>query len=184
MRRMLCIGALLALVCGCASTMVVREEPENASLAEALLANVKGTMVQRVSGAWKDEAFSAECVIKGDGERLTAVLLSPQMRLATLTVEPPHTIRWERVPQLPSAIDPELVMFDLALVCLSTHALEKALPASYRVDETPDGKRRRVVDAAHGKLHSVRQVLPDGDVYFRNALYGYEFTVKTMSYEN
>ena len=184
MWRLLCVGASLALVCGCASTTVVREEPENAALAEALLANVKGTWIQRADGAWKDEAFAAECVLKGDGEKLTAVLMSPQMRLATLTVEPPHTIRWERVPQLPAAIDPEMVLADLAFVLLATPTLEKALPTGFRVDETPDGRRRKVVDAARGKLHSVRQILPDGGVYFRNARYGYEFTVKTVSHEN
>jgi hypothetical protein len=52
------------------------------------------------------------------------------------------------------------------------------------VEETADGKRRSVVDVKRSELQSVRQVLPDGDVYFRNARYGYEFTVKTVSHEN
>ena len=52
------------------------------------------------------------------------------------------------------------------------------------MDETPDGKRRSIVDVKRGELQSVRQVLPDGDVYFRNVRYGYEFTVKTVSHEN
>ena len=162
--RVLGLGALLALFCGCATT-VVREEPSHAALAEALIENVKGTKVQMVEGAWKDEAFAAECVLKGDGEMLTAVLLAPQMRLATLTLKQPHTLRWDRAPQVPSSLDPEYVLFDMAL--------------DYRVDETADGRRRRVVDA-RGRLHSVRQVLPDGGVYFRNAVYGYELTVKTI----
>ena len=75
-------------------------------------------------------------------------------------------------------------MFDLALVCLPTDALARALGEGYRVDETPDGKRRRVVEAKGGRLHSVRQMLPDGGVYFRNAPYGYEFTVRAVSHEN
>lgn len=175
--------ALLALCCGCATT-VVRENPGNAALAEALLAEMKGVRVQSVSGAWKDEAFAAECVLKGDGEKFTAILLAPQMRLATLTVEKPHTIRWERAPQLPASLDPEYVMFDLALAALPTHALAKALGGGYRVDETADGKRRTVFDVKRGGLQSVRQVLPGGDVYFRNVPYGYEFTVKTVSHEN
>ena len=183
-RRMLCFGAMLALLCGCSTTGVVREAPENVAVAEALLANVKGTLIQTVEGAWKDEAFAAECVLKGDGEKFTAVLLSPQMRLATLTLEKPHTLRWERAPQLPSSLDPEYVMFDLALVCLPTEALGEALGGDYRVDETPDGKRRRVVDMKRNRLHSVRQVLPGGGVYFRNAQYGYEFTVNTVSNED
>lgn len=180
-----CLGALLALLCcGCATTEVVREAPENAAVAEALLAHVKGTLIQAVEGAWKDEAFAAECVLKGDGEKFSAVLLGPQMRLATLTLERPHTLRWECAPQLPAALDPEYVMFDLALVCLPTDALARALGDGYRVDETPDGKRRRVVEAKGGRLHSVRQMLPDGGVYFRNAPYGYEFTVRAVSHEN
>lgn len=172
--------ALLAL-CGCSTTEIVRDAPERPAIVEALLANVTGTWIQTVEGAWKDEAFAAECVLKGDGEKFTAVLLAPQMRLATLTLEKPCTLRWERAPQLPSALDPEYVAFDLALVCLSTKALERALGEDYRVDETADGKRRRVIDVKHGKLQSVRQVLPDGGIYFRNARFGYEFTVKTVS---
>ena len=106
------------------------------------------------------------------------------MRLATLTVEKPHTIRWERAPQLPASLDPEYVMFDLALASLPTDALARALGAGYRVDETADAKRRTVFDVKRGGLQSVRQILPGGDVYFRNVLYGYEFTVKTVSNEN
>jgi len=180
--RVLCLVALLALFCGCA-TVVVREEPAHAALAEALLENVKGTVIQTVEGAWKDEAFAAECVLKGEDEMFTAVLLAPQMRLATLTLKKPHTLRWDRAPQLPASLDPEYVLFDLALVLLPTATLSQALGDDYRVDETADGRRRRVVDA-HGRLHSVRQVLPDGGVYFRNAAYGYELTVKTVSHEN
>ena len=178
-------GALLALFCcGCATTEVVRETPENVAVAEALIAHVKGTLVQTVEGAWKEEAFVAECVLKGNGEKFTAVLLAPQMRLATLTLEKPHTLRWERAPQLPAALDPEYVMFDLALVCLPTEALVQALGERYHVVETSDGKRRRVVAAQEGRLHSVRQMLPDGGVYFRNALYGYELTVRAISHAN
>ena len=181
--RMLCLGALLAL-CGCSTTKVVREVPDHIAVAEALLAGVNGTLIQTVEGAWKDEAFAAECVLKGDGEIFTAVLLAPQMRLATLTIEKPHTIRWERAPQLPAALDPEYMVFDLALVTLPTAALIEALGDGYRVDETPDGKRRRVVDVKKGKLQSVRQMLPDGGVYFRNAEYGYEFTARAVSHED
>jgi hypothetical protein len=60
----------------------------------------------------------------------------------------------------------------------------KALGKDFKVDETPDGKRRGVIDAERGELHSVRQILPDGNVYFRNARYGYEFMVKTVPNEN
>ena len=66
MRRLLSVCALLALCCGCA-TVVVREDPYNPDIAEALLAGVKGVTVQSVNGAWKDEAFAAECVLKGNG---------------------------------------------------------------------------------------------------------------------
>ncbi len=179
----LAFGAACAILCGCATT-VVREEPANPAIAEALLDHERGTSVQMAEGAWKDEAFAAECVLKGDGERFTAVLLAPQVRLATLTLERPHTVRWERAPQIPAALDPERVMIDVALVRLPTDALARALGEGFRVDETPDGKRRRVVDAESGKLCSVRQLLPDGGVYFRNARYGYEFTVRTVTDED
>ena len=76
------------------------------------------------------------------------------------------------------------MVFDLALVTLPTAQLAKALGADFKVEETLDGKRRSIVDAKRGELQSIRQVLPDGDVYFRNVRYGYEFTVKTVSHEN
>ena len=183
MRWILGICALLALCCGCATT-TVRETANNPAVAKALLAGVKGVTVQSISGAWKDEAFTAECVLKGNGEKFTAVLLAPQMRLATLTIESPCSIRWERAPQLPSALDPEYVIFDLALVSLPTDTLAKALGKAYRVDETADGKRRTVFDLDGNRLQSIRQVHPDGSVYFRNMMYGYEFTMKTVSHEN
>jgi len=181
--KLLCC-TMVALLCGCSTTTVVRESPDRPDMIEALLDRVKGTTVQMVEGAWKDEAFVAECVLKGDGEKLSAILLAPQMRLATLTLERPHTIRWERAPQLPSSLDPELVVFDLALVLLPTDELRRVLGDGFRVDETADGRRRMVVDADRGRLNSVRQILPDGGVYFRNALHGYEYTVKTVSHEN
>ena len=64
-------------------------------------------------------------------------------------------------------------------------------PASLNANWS-DGRGRgsgwRVVDGAveatRGGLHSVRQILPDGGVYFRNARYGYEFTARTVSYED
>lgn len=171
------LALALAVCCGC-STVVVRETPGNIAAVEALLDEVRGTEIRMVEGAWKDEAFSAECVLKGDGERLTAVLLSPHMRLATLALERPHTMRWERVPQIPSALDPEYVLLDLALVRLPTDALTKVLGGDCRVDETPDGKRRMVVK--DGRLDSVRQILPNGGIYFRNVRHGYEFTITAL----
>lgn len=181
--RAICLGAAAAaLLCGC-STTVVRDEPDNVAIAEALLAHVRGTDVQIVEGAWKDEAFTAECVIKCDGEEFTAVLLAPQMRLATLTLRRPHVLHWERVPQIPAMLDPEYVMFDLALVILPTDALSRSLDDGFKVSETADGRRRMVLDG-DGELHSVRQTLPDGGVYFRNVKYGYEITVRTMSHED
>ena len=134
-RRLLSLVPMAALICGCATTSLVREEPDRPEIAEALLDCVKGATVQTVEGAWKDEAFAAECVLRGDGEKFTAVLLAPQMRLATLTVERPHLISWERAPQLPSSLDPEYVLLDLALVLLPTDDLRQALGEGYRVYE-------------------------------------------------
>ena len=57
-------------------------------------------------------------------------------------------------------------------------------PGSVALEDAFGGKRRSIVDAKRGELQSIRQVLPDGDVYFRNVRYGYEFTVKTVSHEN
>lgn len=183
MFRLPVIGLIIVLLSGCA-TKLVRHTPNNIPVAEALLSGVAGVSVQSVSGAWKDESFAAECVLKGNGEKLTVVLLSPQMRLATLVIEKPYTIRWERVPQLPSSLDPEYVIFDLALVLLPTDKLNSAIGKDYKIEETADGKRRSVADVKTGALQSIRQILANGDVYFRNVVYGYELTIKTVSHEN
>lgn len=182
-RLALCVAAVAAFVCGC-STTVIREKPRNAAVAEALLAHVRGTDVQMVEGAWKDEPFVFECVLKGDGKTLSAVILAPHVRLATLTISQPHAIRWERAPQVPAALDPEFVAFDMALAFLPTAELGKAIGESWQVAETADGKRRTVSEARSGALRSVRQILPDGSIYLRNARFGYEMTIRTISHED
>ena len=77
-----------ALLAGC-STTLVRETPERVRVADGVqlettplveaLLGFKGTRVQAANGAWKDQVFSAQCVLKGDGEKLTAVFLAPQL---------------------------------------------------------------------------------------------------------
>ena len=99
MKLAIFLGLLSALLCGCQS-VVVREAPQpvrvadgvtidSAPLVEALLART-GTVVQAVNGSWKENAFAAEVVMKGDGRQLTAIFLAPQMRLATITLTRPR----------------------------------------------------------------------------------------------
>ena len=91
MRLSLVYGLLAAFLCGCQS-VVVRDAPQpvrvadgvmldSAPLVEALLART-GTVVQAVNGSWKDNAFAAEVVMKGDGQKFTAVFLAPTLRRA------------------------------------------------------------------------------------------------------
>lgn len=173
------------LLAGC-STTIVHDRPESvrlggvpldaAPLVEALLAR-KGTLVQAVDGAWRDRTFQAQCVTKGDGEKLTVVFLAPQVRLVTITVEKPGRITCERVPQIPQSFEPEYALADLACVNLETDALRRALAPTHRVEES--GATRRILTAA-GTVVSEVERKGDGTVAFRNLEHGYSYNLKTI----
>ncbi len=176
---------VLALCAGC-STTLVREAPqvvrmgtvnvETTALVEALLART-GTTVHAINGAWRDQTFQAQCVMKGDGETLTVVFLAPQMRLVTITLTKPHVLRSVRAPRIPAAFEPEYVLVDLAFVNLETEALRRAVGAALRVDD--DGTTRRILTpAGEGVAEVVRAA--DGTCRFRSLLHGYEYTLKKI----
>lgn len=182
------VAAALVLA-GC-STTLVRERPnavcfrslapiETVPLAEAML-DMKGVHVQALEGAWKGNAFAAEVVLKGDGNRLTAVFLAPQMRLATMTLERPHAIRFERAPQIPRSFEPEYLLADLAFVNLETDVLRRALGAGATVSD--DGRIRRVV-AADGVPVAELVRGGDGECRYRNLVYGYDYSIRPVAQE-
>ena len=175
-----------ALLAGC-STTLVRETPERVRVADGVqlettplveaLLGFKGTRVQAANGAWKDKVFSAECVLKGDGEKLTAVFLAPQLRLLTITLTKPHTITCERAPQVPRAFEPEYALADLAYVNLDAETLRRAVSPALRVED--DGTTRRI--RADGELVAEVVRRANGDVDFRNARYGYSYTLRSVT---
>ncbi len=175
-----------ALLAGC-STTLVREAPEpvrvadgvqlkTTPLVEALL-GFKGTRVQAANGAWKDQVFSAQCVLKGDGETLKAVFLAPQLRLLTITLTKPHTITCERAPQVPRVFEPEYALADLAYVNLDADTLRRAVAPTLNVED--DGTTRRIMAGDTLVADVVRR--PNGDVDFRNVRYGYSYTLRTVT---
>ena len=183
MRFSLVFGLLAAFLCGCQS-VVVRDAPQpmrvadgvmidSAPLVEALLART-GTVVQAVSGSWKDNAFAAEVVMKGDGQQFTAVFLAPQMRLATITLTRPRTIRYERAAQIPRLFEPEYALVDLAFVNLDAPTLRSALGPALRVED--DGATRRIFAGATPIADLVTN--PDATHTFRNLIHNYEYTLR------
>lgn len=186
MPKIATLFCVLSALAGCA-TALVREEPRSirlgeagvscatAPLAEALLAR-RGSAIHSVQGSWKDHVFAAECVVKCDPGRFTAIFLAPQMRLATLTVTPPHVITFERARQIPSAFEPEYALFDLAVVNLQADELRRALGDMFDVVERGG---TRVVSAA-GEQVAVRIALPDGSVRYENITLGYSYTLKEI----
>ena len=175
-----------ALLAGC-STTLVREDPapvrvadgvalETAPLVEALL-GFKGTRVQAANGAWKDQVFSAQCVLKGDGEKLTAVFLAPQLRLLTITLTKPHTVTCERAPQVPRAFEPEYALADLAYVNLDTETLRRGVAPTLSVED--DGTTLRVVAGHDPVAEIVRHT--NGDIDFKNLRHGYSYTLRPVS---
>ena len=183
MRFSLVFGLLAAFLCGCQS-VVVRDAPQpvrvadgvmidSAPLVEALLART-GTVVQAVSGSWKDNTFAAEVVMKGDGQQFTAVFLAPQMRLATITLTRPRTIRYERAAQIPRLFEPEYALVDLAFVNLDAPTLQSALGPALRVED--DGATRRIFAGATPIADLVTN--PDATHTFRNLIHNYEYTLR------
>ena len=173
------------LLCGCQS-VVVRDAPrpvrvadgvtiDSAPLVEALLART-GTVVQAASGRWKENTFAAEVVMKGDGQRLTAVFLAPQMRLATITLTRPRTIRYERAAPIPRMLEPERALADRAFVNLPAPALRRAVAPALRVED--DGATRRIFAGDTPVADLVTN--PDATRTFRNLVHGYTYTLKTI----
>ena len=182
-------GAILlaaALLAGC-STTLVRETPapvrvadgallDTTPLVEALL-GLKGARVHAANGSWKDRVFSAQCVLKGDGETLKAVFLAPQLRLLTITLTKPHTITCERATQVPRAFEPEYALADLAYVNLDAETLRRAVAPVLRVED--DGTTRRICAGDAPVAEVVRRA--NGDVDFRNLRYGYSYTLRPVA---
>lgn len=183
----LCLAAACAAVLAGCSTTLVREDPRTIRLGDSgvacattplvkeLLA-IRGTSVHAVQGSWKDHVFSAESVTKGEDGRFTAIFLAPHMRLATITLTPPHTITFDRARRIPSAFEPEYALFDLAVVNLPADRLRLALGASFTVSEADD---RRTISAA-GRPIAVRTALPDGTVRYENLPLGYAYVLKEV----
>ena len=175
-----------ALLAGC-STTLVRDAPvsvrvadgvqlETTPLVEALL-GFKGTRVQAVNGSWKDQVFSAQCVLKGDGEKMTAIFLAPQFRLLTITLTKPHTVTCERAPQVPRAFEPEYALVDLAFVNLDAEILRRAVASALRVED--DGTTRRISAGDTLVAEIVRRA--NGDIDFKNLRHGYSYTLRPVT---
>lgn len=181
-RRLLPLLCLAALLAGCRTTLV-RETPEHVHLTDTVqldpapladaLRRQAGLTIQTVSGAWRDHAFAAEIVMKGDGTNFTAVCLAPQMRLATVTITPPHTLRYERAPQIPRAFQPEYILVDLAFINLETDALRHALAPAFTVSD--DGTTRRISTGETLLAELVRA--ENGRMTFRNDARGYTYDI-------
>lgn len=185
--------ALAAAACAGCSTTLVRDTPkpvavssgvslETKDLTEALL-DIKGAVVQGASGSWKGKAFSGEFVMKGDGEKLTIAVLAPAMRLATITLTRPHSIRYERARNIPAAFEPEYALFDLAVVNLETSVLSRVLGPGFSVSD--DGTNRIVSlngGAGPGKSPSIATLVRNGDgtMKFVNHKRSYEYTITPL----
>ena len=177
---------LAALLLGGCSTTTLRARPQTvraggaaldaAPLVEALL-DWKGTRVQAVNGSWRDRAFQAQCVMKGDGETLRVVFLAPQLRLVTITVTRPHAVQCERAPQIPASFEPEYALADLAYVNLDAATLRRVLAPNFRVEER--GDVRRILTAAGEPVAEVVRPAA-GDWTFRNLEHGYTYALKAV----
>ena len=193
MKIQFAIMAVAAVLCAGCSTTVVRDTPkaiavadgakaEMTAIAEALL-ELKCTKMQAVVGSWKEHAFSAEFVMKGDGEKLTVAVLAPAMRLATITLLRPHALRYERARRIPSAFEPEYLLFDLAVVNLEKDVLSRALGEGFKVVD--DGTTRTVSPCVKNGGKEPQPIAKlvrnaDGTTRFVNLRHSYEYTITPL----
>jgi len=184
MLRVLAVLLWAGVFAGCATT-VTRARPkavrfaeqapvEMTPLVEALL-GFTGTRISHLAGTWREEAFVADAVMKGDGKKLTIVFLAPQMRLATITLTRPHALVYTRAPQIPALLDPEYVLADVAFAHLPTEVLRQAGAGAFAVAD--DGVTRRVT-LPDGTCLAELVRAADGSATYRNPLYGYEYTLR------
>lgn len=179
-------GLVLALLMVGCQTVRERAEPlpirlgghelPTASLVEALR-TLPGTRVQAVEGSWGDRNFQCTCVLKGDGTNLTAVVVSAQVRILTITLTPPHAIRCDQVPQIPRAFEPEYALVDFACVNLDTATLQRVLAPVGRV--TDDGTTRSILTAS-GELYARYTRDATGGGTFENLFAHYTYRIKNL----
>lgn len=179
--------AIALIVAGC-QTAVERDRPaeicfrdarpvDTTALVEAIL-DLKGVCIQSVAGSWKNNAFAAQMVMKGDGRTTTIVFLAPQMRLATVTLTRPHALKFEHVPQIPQAFEPEYMLADFAFVNLETEVLRRACGDAFRI---ADDGMSRTVSFADGTALAELVRAADGSAHYRNRVYDYEYDLQTES---
>ncbi len=179
------LGVLAAAFAGCSTGSVVRECPnvvefapssplDMAPMVAALIADVRGTRVEHVSGCWNGSPLVADVVMKGDGETLSIVFLCQQMRMVTITLTRPNALRYERAPSVPAMFEPEYALADLGFTRLGVGALRGVCGGS--LDVSDDGVHRRI-SLPGGRLVAEIERLADGSVSFRNHLHGYEYTI-------
>lgn len=190
------LAALLVAAAGC-STVVVRDEPisvpvsgtnwesrrlgggaeiPTAPLVTALIEYIRSTHVQALDAVWKGKPFTAEVVIKGDGESVTIVILAPQMRLATIKLMRPHRIEYERASRIPDAFAPEYAVVDVAFALLPTQVLANVLGTSFTVKD--DGRWRELLCGSDVVRSLERRT--GGEIFFVNPQAEYECTIKTL----
>ena len=179
------ITILSVFFAGCATTQS-RENPINVNIAESVgfdptplciaLFDLKGVKTQAIAGNWKDNNFTASCVMKGENEKFTIVFSAPQMRLVTIELTKPHTLTWKKAPQIPNAFEPEYAICDVAFANLETSALKKALGKNFSV---VDDGIKRVISVGQKEI-AILERSQAGSMKFTNPLRGYSYTIQNL----
>ena len=115
--------------------------------------------------------------VRAEGRRREADGRVPRLRLLTITLTKPHTVTCERAAQIPRAFEPEYALADLAYVNLDAETLRRVVAPVLRVED--DGTTRRIKAGDALVAEVVRRA--NGDVDFRNARYGYSYTLRPVT---
>jgi len=137
---------LASLLASCTATPARTGSPATESwqpLPPATLGAVRGAN-QRLRAAYGKQEISLDCVVNVDAAHLTVIGLLPSgPRVFTVEYDGKH-LSADKSPNVPAALQPELLLNDLQLTFWPREALQAALDkTSWRVTE-PDPRTRRL----------------------------------------
>lgn len=176
--------ALCCYLCSCTGTPAHEEAVTTASwhpLPPSTLGSARGAS-QRLRAAYGKQEVSLDCVVSVDAERLTVIGLLPAgPRVFTVEYDGKQ-VSAQKSPNLPEALQPELLLNDLQLTFWPREALQAALEkTAWRVTELDPRTRRLTRDSKLvAEVHYATADPWTGRAWLVNFERGYSITIDSQ----